>query len=86
MNADPALPVSKGNDAGRIQKINSGSFPNEIQEIIHLTALRNDKFENRHRDAVFRSSLSTVLSILKRESVPSFRKFFAIRSTRRVLR
>ena len=31
MNADPALPVSKGNDAGSIQKVNSGSFPNENQ-------------------------------------------------------
>ena len=85
MNADPALPVSKGNDAGHIQKINSGSFPNEIQGIYHLTALRNDKFENRHRDAVFRSSLSTVLSILKRVR-PLIPEIFAIRSTRRVLR
>lgn len=69
MNADPALPVSKGNDAEVIQKIKSGSFPEIIRGIFHHTALHIDKFENRFRDAASRSSFSTVQSGLKREPV-----------------
>ena len=68
MNADPALPVSKGNDAEVIQKINSGSFPDEIRGTFHHTALHIDKFKNRFRDAAFRSFIRTVQSGLKQRS------------------
>ena len=51
MNADPALPVSTGNDAGVFQKLNSKSSPDEPRRFFRNSASHTGKHDKRIFDA-----------------------------------
>ena len=51
MNADPALPVSTGNDAGVFQKLNSKSSPDEPRRSFRDSASRSGTHDKRIYDA-----------------------------------
>ena len=63
MNADTALPMSKGNDAGIIQKTETKSFPDdEIRGIFRNAAFLTGKYKKRIKAAssiFFASNIKT---------------------------